>query len=146
MPKRPEGRGWWAIAQEAIEGKGAGGFSFRHERPCAGTIGESDSRALRRLDWLVVCEIFPDETSEFWRAQASRRSNRPRLALPLRLPGAGFSEKPGTMVNSSRLLQWRDVANPPPGDARIDLETLAQIFWRVRQLYKTEEALSLTRF
>src|SRR5258706_13984489 len=41
------------------------------------------------------------------------------------------------MVNSSRLLQWRDVANPPPGDARIDLEILAQIFWRVRQLYKT---------
>src|SRR5258708_10564092 len=33
---------------------------------------------------------------------------------------------------------WRDVANPPPGDARIDLEILAQIFWRVRQLYKTE--------
>jgi formate dehydrogenase major subunit len=35
-------------------------------------------------------------------------------------------------------LQWRDVANPPPGDARIDLEILAQIFWRVRQLYQTE--------
>src|SRR5260370_11663079 len=42
------------------------------------------------------------------------------------------------MVNASRLLQWRDVANPPPGDARIDLEILAQIFWRVRPLYKTE--------
>ena len=54
-----------------------------------------------------------------------------------RLPGAGFSEKSGTMVNSCRLLQWRDVANPPPGDAQVDLEILAQIFWRVRQLYKT---------
>jgi formate dehydrogenase major subunit len=36
------------------------------------------------------------------------------------------------------MLQWRDVANPPPGNARVDLEILAQIFWRVRHLYKTE--------
>ena len=34
-----------------------------------------------------------------------------------RLPGAGFAEKDGTMVNSARWLQWKYIAVPPPGDA-----------------------------
>ena len=139
MPKRPDGRGWWAIAQEAIEGKVQGGFSFGMNVLALGPSVNRTLAALRRLDWLVVCEIFPDETSEFWRAPGITTEQQAKIGTTVyRLPGAGFSEKPGTMVNSSRLLQWRDVANPPPGDARIDLEILAQIFWRVRQLYKTE--------
>lgn len=77
----------------------------------------------------MVCEIFPDETSEFWRAPGVTAEQQAKIDTTVyRLPGAGFSEKPGTMVNSSRLLQWRDAATPPLGDARIDLEILAQIF------------------
>jgi formate dehydrogenase major subunit len=139
IPKRPDGRGWWAIAQEAIEGKVQGGFCFGMNVLALGPSVNRTLAALRRLDWLVVCEIFPDETSEFWRAPGITAEQQAKIGTTVyRLPGAGFSEKPGTMVNSSRLLQWRDVANPPPGDAQIDLEILAQIFWRVRQLYKTE--------
>jgi len=116
-----------------------GGFSFGMNVLALGPSVNRTLAALRRLDWLVVCEIFPDETSEFWRAPGITAEQQAKIGTTVyRLPGAGFSEKPGTMVNSSRLLQWRDVANPPPGDARIDLEILAQIFWRVRQLYKTE--------
>lgn len=139
VPKRPAERGWWGIAQEAIEGKVQGGFSFGMNIVAMGPSVNRTLAALRRLDWLVVCEIFPDETSEFWRAPGVTVEEQAKIGTTVyRLPGAGFSEKPGTMVNSSRLLQWRDVANPPPGDARIDLEILAQIFWRVRRLYKAE--------
>ena len=35
-----------------------------------------------------------------------------------RLPCAGFAEKDGSMTNSSRWLQWKDAALPPPGQAR----------------------------
>ena len=55
-----------------------------------------------------------------------------------RLPGAGFAEKDGTMVNSARWLQWKNIAVPPPGDCRLDQDILAQIFLKVRELYKKE--------
>ena len=55
-----------------------------------------------------------------------------------RLPCAGFAEKDGTFVNSARWLQWKNAAVPPPGDARLDQDILAQIFLKVRELYRKE--------
>jgi len=42
------------------------------------------------------------------------------------------------MVNSARWLQWKNAAVPPPGDARLDQDILAQIFLRIRALYKKD--------
>ena len=36
------------------------------------------------------------------------------------------------MTNSARWLQWKNAAVPPPGDARLDQDIIAQIFLRVR--------------
>jgi formate dehydrogenase major subunit len=55
-----------------------------------------------------------------------------------RLPCAGFAEKDGTFTNSARWLQWKNAALPMPGDARLDQAILAQIFLKVRDLYKAE--------
>jgi formate dehydrogenase major subunit len=55
-----------------------------------------------------------------------------------RLPGAGFAEKDGTFVNSARWLQWKWAAVPPPGDAKLDQESLTRIFLKVRELYRKE--------
>jgi formate dehydrogenase major subunit len=139
MPKRPEGRDWWALSDETIKGKVQGAFSFGMNLLALAPSANRTLAALNQLDWLVVCEIFPDETSEFWRAPGVSAEQQAKIATTVyQLPGAGFSEKAGTIVNSSRLLQWRDSANLPPGDARIDLEILAQIFVRVRRLYQVE--------
>ena len=37
------------------------------------------------------------------------------------LPAAGHAEKDGTYTNTQRLVQWRDKALEPPGDARSEL-------------------------
>jgi len=42
------------------------------------------------------------------------------------------------MTNSARWLQWKNAAVPPPGDARLDQDIVAQIFLRVRELYRRE--------
>jgi formate dehydrogenase major subunit len=55
-----------------------------------------------------------------------------------RLPGAGFAEKDGTFVNSARWLQWKNIALPPPGQAKVDQEILARIFLKVKELYRKE--------
>ena len=75
--------------------------------------------ALKKADWLVVGEIYPDETSEFWRAPGTTPSEMKAIQTTVyRLPCAGFAEKDGTFVNSARWLQWKNVAVPPPGDAQ----------------------------
>jgi formate dehydrogenase major subunit len=55
-----------------------------------------------------------------------------------RLPCAGFAEKDGSMTNSARWLQWKNAAVPPPGDARLDQDIVAQIFLKVRELYQKD--------
>src|SRR5438309_10596715 len=95
--------------------------------------------ALKKADWLVVGEIYPDETSEFWRAPGTTADEMKKINTTVyRLPCAGFAEKDGSMTNSARWLQWKNVALPPPGDARLDQDIVAQIFLRVRDLYRKE--------
>jgi formate dehydrogenase major subunit len=95
--------------------------------------------ALKKADWLAVCDIYPDETSEFWKSPGITAAEMKDIKTEVyRLPGAGFAEKDGTFVNSARWLQWKWVAVPPPGDAKLDQEILARIFVKVRELYKKE--------
>jgi formate dehydrogenase major subunit len=95
--------------------------------------------ALKKADWLVVGEIYPDETSEFWRAPGTTADEMKKINTTVyRLPCAGFAEKDGSMTNSARWLQWKNVALPPPGDARLDQDIVAQIFLRLRDLYRKE--------
>jgi formate dehydrogenase major subunit len=95
--------------------------------------------ALKRADWLVVGEIYPDETSEFWKAPGTTAEEMKQIATTVyRLPCAGFAEKDGAFVNSARWLQWKNIALPPPGEARLDQDILAQIFLKVRELYRGE--------
>ena len=138
MPKRPDGRGWWALSEETIKA-GGGRILLRYERARAGTIGES--YPCRPESARLACRLrdFSGRNQRVLARPGITAEQQAKIDTTVyRLPGAGFSEKPGTMVNSSRLLQWRDAATPPLGDARIDLEILAQIFVRVRKLYKTE--------
>ena len=87
----------------------------------------------------MVCEIYPDETSAFWEAPGTTPEEMKQINTTVyRLPGAGFAEKDGTFVNSARWLQWKNAALPPPGDCRLDQDILAQIFLKVRELYKKE--------
>jgi formate dehydrogenase major subunit len=95
--------------------------------------------ALKKAEWLVVCEIYPDETSEFWKSPGITAEEMKQIETTVyRLPGAGFAEKDGTFVNSARWLQWKNAALPPPGDAKLDQEILARIFLKVRELYQKE--------
>src|SRR5581483_9326909 len=88
---------------------------------------------------LVVCDIYPDETSGFWQSPGISADDQKNIKTEVyRLPGAGFAEKDGTFVNSARWLQWKWAAVPPPGDARLDQEILARIFLKIRDLYRKE--------
>jgi len=87
----------------------------------------------------VVGEIYQDETSEFWKAPGITADEQKTINTTVyRLPCAGFAEKDGSMTNSARWVTWKYAAVPPPGQARLDQDIIAQIFLRVRDLYKKE--------
>jgi formate dehydrogenase major subunit len=139
LPKIDRNYSWVNIWNDMYEGKIKGIFAFGMNGVMIGPDSNKNIDALKKADWLVVCEIYPDETSEFWRAPGTSSDDMKKINTTVyRLPGAGFAEKDGTFVNSARWLQWKNVAVPPPGQARLDQEILATIFLKVRDLYKKD--------
>jgi formate dehydrogenase major subunit len=139
LPKIDRNYSWVNIWNDMYEGKVKGLFAFGMNGVMIGPDSEKNIDALKKADWLVVCEIYPDETSEFWKAPGISADDMKKINTTVyRLPGAGFAEKDGTFVNSARWLQWKNVALPPPGQAKVDQEILATIFLKVRDLYQKE--------
>ena len=139
LPKVDRNYSWVNIWNDMYNGKVKGIFAFGMNGVMIGPDSQKNIEALKKADWLVVCEIYPDETSEFWLAPGITADELKKINTTVyRLPGAGFAEKDGTFVNSARWLQWKNVAVPPPGQARLDQEILATIFLKVRDLYQKE--------
>ena len=139
LPKIDRNHSWVNIWNDMYDGKIKGIFAFGMNGVMIGPDSQKNIQALKKADWLVVCEIYPDETSEFWKAPGITPEELKKINTTVyRLPGAGFAEKDGTFVNSARWLQWKNVAVPPPGEAKLDQEILATIFLKVRDLYQKE--------
>ncbi len=139
LPKIDRNYSWTQIWDDMYGGSIKGLLAFGMNGVQIGPNSRKNIDALKKADWLVVGEIYPDETSEFWRAPGTAADEMKKIQTTVyRLPCAGFAEKDGTFVNSARWLQWKNAALPPPGDARLDQDVLAQIFLRVRELYRRE--------
>jgi formate dehydrogenase major subunit len=139
LPKIDRNYSWVNIWNDMYEGKVKGIFAFGMNGVMIGPDSQKNIAALKKADWLVVCEIYPDETSEFWRAPGITADEQKKINTTVyRLPGAGFAEKDGSFTNSARWLQWKQIALPPPGEARLDQDIVATIFLKVRELYQKE--------
>jgi len=69
-------------------------------------------KALKKLDFLVVQDIFPTETSEY---------------ADVVLPAASFAEKEGTFTNTERRVQRVRRALRVPGQAKADWEIISDL-------------------
>src|SRR4029079_5666294 len=139
LPKIDRNYAWAQIWDDMYAGHVKGIFAFGMNGVQIGPNSKKNIDALKKADWLVVGELYPDETSEFWRAPGTTPEQMKGIQTTVyRLPCAGVGEKDGTFVNSARWLQWKNAALPPPGDARLDQDILAQIFLRVRDLYRKD--------
>jgi formate dehydrogenase major subunit len=139
LPKADRNYSWTQIWDNMYRGSVKGIFAFGMNGVMIGPDSRKNIEALKKANWLVVGEIYPDETSEFWKAPGTTAEEMKGIQTTVyRLPCAGFAEKDGSFTNSARWLQWKNAALPPPGDARLDQAILAQIFLEVRELYKKE--------
>jgi formate dehydrogenase major subunit len=96
-------------------------------------------QALPNLDWLVVREMFENETASYWYRSPealsgelkAREIKTEMFLLPAALPG----EKEGTFTNTQRLIQWHDKVVEPKSDIRSDLWFFFHLGRRLKQLY-----------
>jgi formate dehydrogenase major subunit len=139
LPKIDRKYSWAEIWDDMYRGKVKGLLAFGMNGVSIGPNANKNIAALKKADWLVVCEIYPDETSEFWKSPGITKEEMAKIQTTVyRLPGAGFAEKDGTFVNSARWLQWKGAALPPPPNCKLDQEILARIFLKTRELYQKE--------
>ena len=138
LPKPGQDCSWTHIWDDMYNGKIKGMMAFGMNGVMIGPDTNKNINALKKADWLVVGEIYQDETSEFWRAPGITAEEQKTINTTVyRLPCAGFAEKDGSMTNSARWVTWKYAAVPPPGLARLDQDIVAQIFLaRSRPLQK----------
>jgi formate dehydrogenase major subunit len=142
LPKIDRQYSWVELWDEMYNGRVKGLFAVGMNGVQIGPNSQKNIDALKKADWLVVGEIYPEETSEFWNAPGTTPEEMKAIKTTVyRLPCAGFAEKDGSFTNGGRWLQWKNVALPPPGEARLDQDILAQIFLKVRALYQSEGGL-----
>jgi formate dehydrogenase major subunit len=93
--------------------------------------------ALAKLDWLVVRDMQMVESATFWKDSPEHESGEVRAediqTEVFFLPAASHVEKEGCFTNTQRLLQWREKACEPPGDARSDLHWIYHLGRAVRE-------------
>jgi len=98
------------------------------------------SKAMSRLKYLVVIDPLATETSCFWENHGEYNDVDPAAIQTevIRLPSTCFAEENGSLTNSGRWLQWHYKGAEPPGEAKSDIEIIAGIFLKLRELYKQE--------
>ncbi|MFO0910711.1 MAG: molybdopterin-dependent oxidoreductase [Isosphaeraceae bacterium] len=121
------------------EGKLRGFFAMGQNPAVGGQNAGFQRRALARLDWMVVRDLYETETASFWKDAPEIRSGDLRsedIATEVfLLPAAATAEMDGSYTNTQRLIQWHDRAADPPGDARSDLWFTVQLGLRLKKLY-----------
>src|SRR5579871_3171413 len=68
LPKVDREYSWAHIWDDMYQGKIKGLLAFGMNGVAIGPNSQKNIDALKKADWLGVCEIYPDETSEFWRS------------------------------------------------------------------------------
>ncbi len=139
LPKVDRDYSWVNLWNNMYNGLIKGMFAFGMNGVAIGPDSKKNIDALKKAEFLVVGEIYPDETSEFWKSPGITQEEMGQIKTTVyRLPCAGFAEKDGSFTNSARWVVWKNTAVPTPGDARLDQAIVAQIFLRVRELYKKD--------
>ncbi len=101
---------------------------------CAVANANKNRKAFSNLDWMVVVNIFDNETASFWKGPGMNPAEIDTEVFFL--PCAVFMEKEGSVTNSGRWMQWRYAAAKPLGNCRHDGQIMYDLFERVKKEYQ----------
>ena len=116
---------WLDMADGKLEG-----LVVMGQNPAVGSPNAKLERAaLGKLQWLVVRDMVETETATFWQESPDTIDTEVFF-----FPAASHVEKDGTFTNTQRLLQWREKAVEPPGDARSELQFMVALGRRLKAM------------
>jgi len=134
IPKPASNASWITIYDQALKGKMEGVILSGMTATSIGPDSNQVLEGLAKLKWLVVMDPLPTTSSEFWRRPGiDPKSIQTEVFM---LPTTHWIEKDGSFVNSGRWMQWKDQVIQPQGNARHDHWITAELFDRVKKLYK----------
>ena len=96
--------------------------------------------ALSKLKFLVSIDPLETETARFWENHGEYNDVDPSKIQTevFMLPSGTFAEEDGTFTNSSRAITWKWKGSDLPGEARHDIDIIAELFTRMRKLYEKD--------
>ena len=122
-----------------LDGKIKGYFLFGQNPAAGSTNSRMQRKALGQLDWMVILDLYEVESAAFWYKEATPHVDKidpSKIKTEVFLmPAAASTEKAGSFTNTQRVIQWRDKAVDPPGDARSDLWFVYHLGKRLKELY-----------
>jgi formate dehydrogenase major subunit len=123
---------WLDMADGKLEG-----LIVMGQNPAVGSPNAKlERKALSKLKWLVVRDLTETETATFWLDSPEIATGELRTedidTEVFFFPAASHVEKEGTFTNTQRLLQWREKAVDPPGDARSELHFMVGLGRRLK--------------
>jgi formate dehydrogenase major subunit len=128
---------------EMMQGKVKGFFAVGQNPAVGGQNASFQRKALAKLDWLVVRDLYDMETASFWKDSPEVRDGTLRPQdIPTEvffLPSTGITEVEGGLTNTQRLIQFHEKAVDPPGDARSDVWFTVHLGLRLKELYKDSQ-------
>ena len=136
MPKPDDGKSysWLDLFDVMYRNELKGFFSWGQNPACSGGNSNKTRDAMANLDWMVVVNLFDNETSSFWKGPGmDPKKIKTEVFF---LPCAASMEKEGSISNSGRWAQWRYKAQNPPGQAKPDGDIIVELFNEIRNLYK----------
>ncbi len=135
-PQSPANHYWIALFEAMYAGTIKGAWLLGQNPAVGGPNSLLEREALKKLEWLVVQELFDTETVSFWRAPGENPADIQTEVFCL--PAADAMEKEGCIVTSGRLLQWRTKVAEPPGEALPDHDIINLLALKLKELYAAD--------
>ena len=125
LPRINGDHGTYRTVMDMVDGKVFGYFLLGQNPAVGSAHGRLQRLGMANLDWLVVRDLVEIESATFWKdspeietGEIAPETCRTEVFL---FPAASHVEKAGTFTQTQRMLQWREKAVEPPGDARSEL-------------------------
>ena len=135
LPRLTGAHGTYQTLMRMLEGDVDGYFLFGQNPAVGSANGRMQRLGLSNLKWMVVRDFYMIESATFWKegpeVESGELSPEQIGTEMFFLPAANHTEKAGSFTQTQRMVQWRDKAVEPPGDARSDLEFMYDLGRRV---------------
>lgn len=137
LPRINGDHGTYRTVMDMVDGKVFGYFLLGQNPAVGSAHGKLQRLGMANLDWLVVRDLVEIESATFWKdgpeietGEITPQTCRTEVFL---FPAASHVEKSGTFTQTQRMLQWREQAVEPLGDARSELWFFYHLGRRIRQ-------------